>query len=344
MSILTGFIIVLGIIFVIACIYFIYRAYKKRKKLNEQQVEYKKRTQINLTLLQSTYEDSLNAVNQLDVQQFYGSDEVLRKLKQKENLIGIELVDKLNSAKKHTDVVKIAEDIDLISDELVKSSGTLFENHNIENNIRNKLQTEIDDLKIRINNALPEARQCITIINTDNPKDIWRGFDYAHLDRNVETHFNKSDYSIKQSLNNLDRHLYEEAKTSATSAMNHMNNAFSCVHSIFDVNQQVNAGKEKYNQVFSRIPELINTVQVATSRSHVNNSTKVSVSGVESKYKELKSEINKGTLKDWILIGALIETIMNECNGIIRHSSRDIQQYEEAEAKKVRENFNRRIS
>jgi len=334
---LMGLIIIGGIVIIFFVIFIIYRKLKAREKRLEQEKQYKNITFSNLTSLQLVYDDTIKAIELLDTKQFYGADEALRQLKRRDNLIKKEFSDNLTKSKKHEDVIKIASDIDIISDELRDVSKEIFENHNIENNIRNRLETQIDDMKRQVQNALPQARQVIGLINKDNPESIWRNFDYKNLDRNVDAFFNKSDQMVKTALNNLDSHLYKDAKFSATSAVTYINNAITSVSSIFDVNHQINNGKEKYNQQISRLPNLISSTEKALQRSNVKSSTKASISSIGSDYKELQSEVNKGPNKiDWIIVGALIVSILNSCDSSVRQSSRDMSDYEEEIASQKR--------
>ena len=336
MQLLTIIIVPIGIILFCLFVFFLYRLYKNKKEILKQEKEYKNRTYTNLTLLQSVYEDTLSGVQQLQSQDFFGAKEVLRKLNQQEKMIGAELFESLEAAKKHEEVVSIATDIEIIGDKLKKSAIEIFENHNIEITIRKNLETQTEDLKRKIESSMPQARQIIDKINKENPETIWRNFDYKNLDRNIETSFNKSEQAVKISLHNLDGHMYKEAKKEAQSAIAHMNNSLEYIQSIFDVNHQIGGGKEKYNQYIKDLPQMIGTTEGAVSRNHVSPSTASLIVEIKSRYDELQLEIKKQDQLDWILIGALVMAIVTQCDNTVRKSSRDIRNYEEEEARKIK--------
>ena len=329
-------ILIAGAFIIFLVIFFVYRLFKARKERIAKEANYKRITKSNLDALQSVYDETLQAIEHLNTQKFYGADEVLSRLKRQERAIKTELPDRLAKSKKHEDVIKIADDVDRIGDKLKDLATEIFENHNIESAIRGKLETQVENIKRKVQNALPQARQAIEMVNKDNPESIWRNFDYKNLDRNVEASFDKSDQAIKLAIKQLDGHSYKEAKSTANLAVIHMENAYKYVQSIFDVNQQIRNGKEVYNQQISRLPELIKTTNGALQRNNVDSSTRNKISDIQGRYGELQEEIKKGKLLDWILIGALITKILADCNDAVRQSSRDISNYEEEEERKRR--------
>jgi len=335
-QILTALIVIGGAAIIFFCIFFVYRLYKARKERLKKEAEYKTITWSNLASLQSVYDETVQAVELLDKQKFYGADNVLYTLKKQERMIKTELDERLSKSKKHEEVIKIANDVDSIGDKLKDLATEIFENHNTENVIRGKLEVQIENRKRQIQNALPQARQLVGMINKDNPETIWRNFDYKNLDRNVEASFDKADQSVKDSIKHLDSHLYQEAKKLANTATIHVDNAYKYVQSIFDVNQQIQNGKEAYNQQISRLPNLISSTEKALQRTNVNSSTRNKISDIKQRYDELQTEINNGKQTDWILIGALIGTLLSLCDDAVRQSSRDISNYEEEEASKKR--------
>lgn len=332
----TGLMIIVIGILIFILVFSIYRTMKARKLRKEKEQRYRDITFANIKSLEVVYDETFDAVQHLELENFHGSEEVMRKLKQQQNYIKVDLPERFNKTKKHDDVVEITNEIDSIGDKLQKIASELFDNHVIANVINNKLETEVENAKRNVEKSLPEARQLITFITNENPETIWRNFDYKNLDRNVEALFTKADQSVRYAKNSMTSHLYQEAKRHAVDATNFVNDASTHVLSVFDANRQINEGKNNYNTHMGNLPNLIESTEKALDRNHVKSATKSAISDIVAKYGELQAESKKGKNTDWIIVGALILFVLQKCNETVRKSSRNIRDYEEEEARKIR--------
>lgn len=256
------------------------------------------------------------------IKNFYGADEVERKLKQINITVNSDIENAIVKIKKHPrydNIKKISTDISILDKKAKSLVDELFANITIEKQLRTHLEKQIEDTKRKVIGAIPQAQKMIDIIVSENDENIWRGFDYKNLNTNVDTLFEKAERSVSNALNALNVHMYAEAKQHATDAVSYANNAVQCVQSIFSVNSQINEGKELYNRFISRIPNMISSAQIASQND------KVFISSINLKYQELQKEIQKNKSSDWILIGALIKFIMSSCKHI--ESGRGINNY-----------------
>lgn len=343
------FITVFGAMIIIIFFAFLYNIYKKRQKRKDSQRKFKNDLLTNIGNLSIQIESWLNYSKNLESSGFFGADDVVRKLVKIKTKVNIELPNTIKNEKNHENILKISKDVDNIINTLNKTVSELQKNKNIDFKLRTNLENKISTLENQILHAVPSAKDVIDRINKNNPPSIWRGFNYSNMDRRIEAFIEKAKQLTKESLNQLDMHEFDTADATAKRALESINNAYMFIQSIFDVEKQLNAGKEQYNKYMSNIPKLIVDAEQAVSKPHVKLSTRNMIDIIKQKYNDLKVELSKHDDKtiDWIVIGALIMSIIDGCTNAIYNSSIDIRDYqnkqeEERRAQKRMEESRRR--
>ena len=252
----------------------------------------------------------------------FGGDEVSRKLARYKNRLSVQFIESVKLIKKHEEIIKISDEVDSIISASNKIVSELHHNIEIDTTIRKNLDNKIESLERELTRAIPAAKDTISRINKDNPQSIWRGFNYSNFEREVESYIEKAKQLSKQTFNNLDMHLFDVADELSKKALKSLNNAYILVQSIFDVEKQLNASKEQYNRYISRLPELIADAKTAARTVYSEDeSAKTIITDIETRYKELQSELTKGGQTiDWIVIGALVMSVVDGCKRLVMPS------------------------
>lgn len=342
-AILSVILTIFGVIVIVAIIFFLFRAYTKRQKRKENEKRFKNNLLSVVGNLSLQMADWIRYSKSLEANGFAGADEVVRKLSRVETRVNNEFPNTIKNEKHHEDIIKISKEVENLSNNSSKMVQELQKNKEIDTTLRKNLENKVNSLEQQILRAVPGAKDVIDRVNKDNPHTIWRGFKYSDVDRQVENFINKAKQSVREALNHLDRQMFDIANETATSALKSMNNAYIFVQSIYDVEKQLNVSKEQYNRYMANIPKLINDAEQTVARQHVKSNTRSMVTAIKSRFTELKAEIAKNDKTiDWIVIGALVMSIVNGCTDAMSRSIKDIRDYQDEQEEEERRARRRR--
>lgn len=332
-----------GIVVIVGFFVFLYKAYTKRQKRKANERKFKNNLLTTVANLSLQIADWIKYAKALEADGFAGADEAVSKLVRHETRINNEFPKLIKNENNHERILSISKDVDGIVTNSNEMLHELQKNKGIDTDVRKHLENKIDTLEQQILRTMPDVKDTINRVNRDNPQTIWRGFNYSDADRQVENFINKAKQSVRESLGLLDRRQFDSANDKATSALKSMNNAYIFVQSIFDVEKQLNASKEQYNKYMANIPKLIKDTEQAVAKQHVKSSTLGVVDTIKQRYAELKAEIAKNDKTiDWILIGALIISIVNGCTDATSRSIKDIKDYQDEQEREERRARRRR--
>jgi uncharacterized membrane protein YgcG/uncharacterized membrane protein len=321
---------IIGVGIIIGLFVFLFKIYAKSKKRKEDEQKFKNMLLITVENLLIQINNWLNYAESLEADGFSGADETVRKLVIYKTRINNEFLNSIKKEKRHEKILAISKDVDDIINNSNKMVKELQKNKDIDITLRKNLENKISTLEQQILRAIPNAKDAIDRVNKDNPQIIWRGFNYSDVDRQVENFINKAKQLVRESLSLLSRQQFDSANDTAISALKSMNNASIFVQSIFDIEKQLNASKEQYNRYIANIPKLIKEAEQTVARQYVKYSTRDMVDTIKQKYTELKAEIAKNDKTiDWIVIGALVMSIINDCTDVMSISIKDIKNYED---------------
>ncbi len=309
-------------------IMFLYKLYIKIQEKNTEKIKIKNNLLITLENLSLQIMNWIKYAKDLETNGFSGANEVVKKLKNY-----LEMSDKLstdiNNKKRYKNIKSLSEHINNINNSSTEIIQQLQKNKEIDLTIRKNLEDKITTFERQILNSIPAAKDAIDRINKNNSQNIWRGFNYSDMNKRIEFYIENAKRLTKESLNHLDRHEFDVANIKSKNALKNINNAYIFIQSIFDVEKQLNISKEQYNKYITIIPKLIEETEIAVTKPNVKSSNRVKLDEIKKKHSELLTEISKDDKTiDWIIIGALVTSIVNDCNNIIVSSNESMKQQE----------------
>lgn len=338
-----GLLIIFGIVVIVGIFFLLFKVYSRRQQRKDNEKQFKNNLLTNIGNLSFQMADWIKYAKTLEANSFAGADEVVRKLIRVEKRINNEFPNAIKSEKHHEKILAMSKDINDIVSNTSKLIYELQKNKEIDTNIRKNLENKITTLERKITRAIPYAKDVIDRINRDNPQTIWRGFNYFDVDRQIDSFIEKAKQLVIESFNQLDRKMFDAANETSTNALKIMNNAYIFVQSIFDVENQLNVSKEQYNRYMSNIPKLIKDTEQMVANQYVKSSTKSMINTMKERYNELLVEIKKNDKTvDWIVIGALVMSIVNGYTDAKSRVIKDIKDYRDEQEEEERRASRRR--
>ena len=184
-----------------------------------------------------------------------------------------------------------------------------------------KLKKFLNNYENKILNSMPEIKNLISEINKNNSLSVWRGFIYSNIENHVMNLIKEAKDEYEKILKMIEDKNYIEAEDCIFNCRRKMMSAILTANIPFEVEKNIKKGKSNYKIYKNKIDDMINKVEefVKNNTNKIDNETleniKVRYNIIINNYNEYKKEISMSKNPneiDWILIGSLLETIVNQ--------------------------------